>query len=119
MLKVDATADLSLTFEVFTTHGGFNDGKIYAFRVESVQEREEWIGAIRAEMEREKQRKHELEHQTLFSKAQHIASHVFQHPIVQMSSAALVMINFLVNVVQFELLPEPGTSEQSAFDRWW
>ena len=102
-------------FEVFTADGGLSNGRTYVFRCRDYDTRREWIDRIQTEVKRESDRFLRENHRTEFYKVQRWMKGVYDSELMMSTGAVLVLANFVVNICQFELLPEEGTQLSKAF----
>jgi hypothetical protein len=105
--------------EVFTQDGGFNDGRVLHMRAANQEEALSWAQAIQNLSHQEAARCKAKNEKTLFEKVQISARSTYEHSIVQIGSAVLVGINFVIMALQYELMPSKDSQEpevRRAFD---
>ena len=103
-------------FEVRTVVGSFNNGRTYTLKATTREEHDEWvkvigdtIAAAKKEVERERYRTWPQRVQLKVRKA-------FNTDSTQLATALLIVANFCINVIEFELLPEEGTARARLFN---
>jgi limonene-1,2-epoxide hydrolase len=105
--------------EIFTNNGGFNDGRIFAVRGANHDEALSWTQIIQELAQQEVARIKAANEKSLFEKVQTSARSTYEHSVVQMGSALLVGINFVIMALQYEMMPSKNTQEpdvKRAFD---
>jgi hypothetical protein len=105
--------------EIFTNNGGFNDGRIFAVRGANHDEALSWTQIIQELAQQEVARIKAANEKSLFEKVQNLARSTYEHSVVQMGSALLVGINFVIMALQYEMMPSKNTQEpdvKRAFD---
>jgi limonene-1,2-epoxide hydrolase len=105
--------------EIFTKDGGFNDGRIFAVRGANHDEALSWTQTIQDLAQQEVARMKAANEKSSFEKVQNSARSTYEHSVVQMGSALLVGINFVIMALQYEMMPSKNTQEpdvKRAFD---
>jgi len=105
--------------EIFTLDGGFNDGRVSSMRAANQEEALSWTQTIQELAQHEAARCKAANEKTLFQKMQISAKKIYEHSIIQMGSAAMVGINFVIMALQYELMPSKDTQDpdvKRAFD---
>ena len=102
-------------FEIQTVHDGFNSGRAYTLRASEREECELWIEQI------ERLRKEEIERQnrinsSFFTLAKVYSKVLYDIPYFQFLVASLIFCNFIINIINFEILPENGSYTAHIFD---
>uniref|UniRef100_A0A7S4PDL9 PH domain-containing protein n=1 Tax=Guillardia theta TaxID=55529 RepID=A0A7S4PDL9_GUITH len=102
-------------FEIQTVHDGFNSGRAYTLRASEREECELWIEQI------ERLRKEEIERQnrinsSFFTLAKVYSKVLYDIPFFQFFVAFLIFCNFIINIINFEILPENGSYAAHIFD---
>lgn len=102
-------------FEIFTADGGLSNGRSYAFKCESNVERDNWVLGLRRQMVAEHERFLRENHRTNFYKLQRWMKQVYDSEYCSCTGAVMVLVNFIANIVQFEMLPVEGSHELHVF----
>jgi hypothetical protein len=97
--------------EIFTKDGGFNDGRIFAVRGANHDEALSWTQTIEELALAASIRIKAANEKSLFQKVQNSARSTYEHSVVQMGSALLVGINFVIMALQYEMMPSKNTQE--------
>lgn len=105
------------TFEIFTYPNGLTNGRSYMLRTSDADGRGEWVEKIRWAVKNETKRILAQSHKTQFYKIQRVMQEVCASPPMQYIPALLVVGNFMLNVIQFEILPQKGSKVQEIFDK--
>ena len=102
-------------FEIFTADGGLSNRRSYAFKCESNVERDNWVLGLRRQMVAEHERFLRENHRTNFYKLQRWMKQVYDSEYCSCTGAVMVLVNFIANIVQFEMLPVEGSHELHVF----
>jgi hypothetical protein len=105
------------TFEIFTDPNGLTNGRSYMLRTSDADARGEWVEKIRWAVKNETKRILAQSHKTQFNKIQWVMQEVCASSPMQYIPALLVVGNFILNVIQFEILPQTGSKVQEKFDK--
>eukprot|EP00960_Hanusia_phi_P043046 755843-Hanusia_phi.AAC.1 len=101
-------------FNIFTVANGFNSGRTYTLRAPSNEVCTTWVRAIEDCKRQEEKRIKSLQGKR--SRIQYRVRIIYTSPPVQFFLAILIMFNFLVSVMNYQLLPIAGSSVAHVFD---
>ena len=103
-------------FDIHTVVGGFNSGRTYTLRTDSHEKRDAWIDALRTAISDAREVDELLRYRTWPARVQRDLRAMYHTSTAQMLIALLIVTNFLINVVNFELLPEEGSQDDAIFN---
>eukprot|EP00960_Hanusia_phi_P037330 752875-Hanusia_phi.AAC.3 len=102
-------------FEIQTVHDGFNSGRSYTLRAKEREECEAWIEQIEILRKEEIERQNRI-NSSFFTLAKAYSRVLYDIPQFQFLVAFLIFCNFIINIINFEMLPENGTYSSHIFD---
>ena len=113
-LNLNNTTDNVRTFHVHTTPGGFNSGRTYILRASSPDACRSWILAIEEARMKELKRINSM-YGTL-ARMRFQCKEIYESDTVQFSVGFIIFLNFLCSVLNYELLPQPGSHLDNLFN---
>mmetsp|Transcript_2845 Transcript_2845/g.5748 ORF Transcript_2845/g.5748 Transcript_2845/m.5748 type:complete len:808 (-) Transcript_2845:175-2598(-) len=97
-------------FEIHTKWEGTHAGRIFFFKTESTEDCRQWVDEIQ---EKSRLRMREVRHQTILALWRDGARKIYQHDLMQLLLALLIMANFGINAYQAEFHPETMISNDA------
>ena len=109
--KFDSYA-MGQRFQIITSFNGFNAGRIYYLRA-TENDADEWVKAISEQ--RVKAKRAMVRQRNIFVQIHRNLTKLYRNKVCESFFAFVIVINFLANIAEAELLPEPGSKEEEVF----
>jgi len=106
-------------FEIHTKDGGFNNGRSYMLKADSAEARDSWIEAVQKAIRTGKEERERARYRSLPLRIQRDLRRAYRSRPAQILVALLIVANFVINVVAFELLPPPGSAGDQVYIVYW
>lgn len=100
--------------QIRTVENGFNSGRSYYLKVETEEGCNEWVSALRAQVDKAVMQK--KAGPNVFRRLRFHLRRFYRNIVFQSAVALLIFFSFVVNIVQMELLEMDGSPEFTGFE---